>query len=335
MNGFRHLRFGLGLMIILAVFGTIGFMIFESMTFFDAFWLTIITVLTVGYGDTIPVTFAGKVFALLIIPISIGIVTYVIGSITALIIEGELSLAVRRRKMEKEIEKLSGHIIVCGLGRVGEQVMQYLQDKQIPAVFIDQNEEIITQLTFKKGNYVIGDATNDEILIKAGIKRASGLITTLPRDAENVFITLSAKELNPSLTIVTRAEKNESKDKLIKAGADKVITPHSISGKQMVLSILKPKSVDYVDMMLQVGKQEYGFEEIYLGSLSPIISKKIKEADIRKKYGITVIAVIKGDQFISNPSADVELETNDRLIVFGSSEQLQSFEQAVKDDSEG
>jgi len=330
MSGFRHLKFGLFLMICVSIVGTAGFMLFENMNFFDAFWLTVITVLTVGYGDSIPVTPEGKIFALLIIPISIGIVTYVIGSITALIIEGDFSLALRRGKMEKDMEKLSGHIIVCGLGRVGEQVMQHLHSKSIPSVYIDKNNDLVKELLQKKVNFVIGDATDDAALMKAGIKRASGLITTLPSDAENVYITLSAKELNPHLTIVSRVEKMESKEKLLKAGADRVISPQSLSGKQMVLSLLKPKSVDYVDMILQVGKEEYGFEEIHLDSNCPLISKSIKEANIRNRYGITIVAIIKEDQFISNPGADYKFNKNDHLIVFGSSKELRCFEQAVK-----
>lgn len=314
-------------MVVVALIGSIGFKVFENMTFFDAFWLTVITVLTVGYGDSVPMTTEGRIFALLIIPISIGIVTYVIGSLTALMIEGEFSEAVRRRKMEKEISKMKNHIIVCGGGRVGEQVMLQLKERGLPAVLIEKNEQDVDGYS----HYIMGDATDEDILKKAGIKEASGLITTLPNDAENVFITLTAKELNPNITIVARAEKKSTEEKLIRAGADKVITPHTISGKQMVLSLLKPKSVDYVDMMLHVGKEDYGFEEIQLHKASPIVAKTIKEAQIRTQYGVTIVAILKEHKIITNPSADVQLEENDRIIVFGSNDQLQALEQVIKE----
>lgn len=325
MNVFKHLKLSVTLMVLVALIGSVGFKIFEKISFFDAFWLTVITVLTVGYGDAVPLTFEGKVFALLIIPISIGIVTYVIGSVTALIIEGEFSQAVRRRKMEKEIDKMNNHMIICGVGRVGEQVMLELQERGIQTVIIEQNEQAVTD----NQHHIIGDATDEEVLIKAGIKRASGLITTLPNDAENVFITLTARELNNFMTIVARAEKKSTEEKLMRAGADRVITPHTISGKQMVLSLLKPKSVDYVDMMLHVGTKDYGFEEITLSKTSPIVGQTLKEAKVRTNFGVTVVAVLKENDMITNPSADTKLCENDRIIVFGSNEELQMIEQVI------
>ena len=304
-------------------------MILEDLTFFESLWLTVITVLTVGYGDVVPVTEQGKIFAMVMIPIGIGIVSYGVGAIASVMLEGELSKSVKEKRMKKRIKELSDHIIVCGLGRVGGQVVEQLQQRGMSAVYIDHNQEVIDELDLQKHYFLVGDATEDSVLIDAGIERASGLVTTLANDAENVFTTLTARGLNPNLHIVARAEKIETIKKLEKAGASKVINPSLLGGKQMVMSILKPVSVEYVDMMFQSHQRDFGFEEILLSHSSPFMNNSIKESDIRHRYGVTIVAILRGEELISNPSPSEILKKHDKLIVFGSDEELSNFENAL------
>lgn len=222
MNARKQLWIAVICMTFVVILGTIGFMTIEEISLFQAFWMTMITVLTVGYGDAVPVTQAGKVFALLIIPVGVGIVTYAIGVVAAMIIEGNLFHAVRRKKMDKQIAQLKNHIIVCGCGRVGLQVVHELQEKNIPFVVVDKDESILEQ---EKLLFVHGDATEDQVLHNAGILKAAGLVAIVANDAENVFITLTARGLNDTIKIVARSEKPETEEKLRRAGANKVINP--------------------------------------------------------------------------------------------------------------
>ncbi|WP_108668804.1 potassium channel family protein [Peribacillus acanthi] len=323
---YKHLINAIYAMLFVICIGTIGFILFEGLAFFDALWLTMITVLTVGYGDAVPQTAAGKMFALIIIPIGIGIVTYAIGAMTTLMLEGELSRTVGQRRLKRLISKLSGHVILCGYGRVGEQVCDQLKNKNITTVIIDQ--DINRRPNVLGGNiyWITGDATDDEVLREAGIERAGSLVASLPDDAHNVFVTLSAKGLNPSIKIVARAEKAASEEKMKKAGATKVINPSSIGGKQMVFSLLKPQSVEYVDMMLNTGEKEFGIEEIVLGKGGPLINRTIEENQIRKKYEVTIVAIIRKEELINNPDPKERLQEHDVLLVFGSAEQMKVFE---------
>ncbi|WP_232713542.1 potassium channel family protein [Bacillus xiapuensis] len=327
---YKHLFNSIAAMILMNIIGTIGFMIFEHLSLFDALWLTVITVLTVGYGDTIPVTQEGKVFALIIIPVSVGIVSYAIGAIASLVVEGEFSTSVRARKMNKKLGRLQQHIIVCGLGRVGEQVLAHVREKQdIQAVFIDRDEELLRRLLKPDECCIHGDATEDQVLKSAGIERASALVATLPSDADNVFITLTAKGLNPQLTIVSRAERDETAAKLRMAGAMKVINPSSIGGKQMVMSILKPLSVEYMDRVLSAGHHEYNIEEISIQPGSPFAGRSLKETDIRNQYSVTIVAILRGNEMLGTPKSEEKLQVHDKIIVFGAEEDLTHFEKAI------
>ncbi|MFB6727761.1 potassium channel family protein [Bacillus mobilis] len=327
MNARKQLWIAVICMTFVVILGTLGFMTIEEISLFQAFWMTMITVLTVGYGDAVPVTQAGKVFALLIIPVGVGIVTYAIGVVAAMIIEGNLFHAVRRKKMDKQIAQLQNHIIVCGCGRVGLQVVHELQEKKIPFVVVDKDESILEK---EKLLYVYGDATEDEVLHHAGISKAAGLVAIVANDAENVFITLTARGLNDAIKIVARAEKPETEDKLKRAGANKVINPSSMAGIHIAKGIANPLTVHYIDTVLYGVEQSFVIEEIAVGEGSILASKSLLESDVRNQFDVTILAILRNGNVIHNPTGQEKLQEHDMIIVFGSVEKLGQFEKELQ-----
>ncbi|PDZ06995.1 potassium channel protein [Bacillus cereus] len=327
MNARKQLWIAVICMTFVVILGTLGFMAIEGISLFQAFWMTMITVLTVGYGDAVPVTQAGKVFALLIIPIGVGIVTYAIGVVAAMIVEGNLFHAVRRKKMDKQIAQLQNHIIVCGCGRVGLQVVHELQEKKIPFVVVDKDESILEK---EKLLYVHGDATEDEVLHHAGISKAAGLVAIVANDAENVFITLTARGLNDAIKIVARAEKPETEDKLKRAGANKVINPSSMAGIHIAKGIANPLTVHYIDTVLYGVEQSFVIEEIAVGEGSILASKSLLESDVRNQFDVTILAILRNGNVIHNPTGQEKLQEHDMIIVFGSVEKLGQFEKELQ-----
>ncbi len=327
MNARKQLWIAVICMTFVVILGTLGFMTIEEISLFQAFWMTMITVLTVGYGDAVPVTQAGKVFALLIIPVGVGIVTYAIGVVAAMIIEGNLFHAVRRKKMDKQIAQLQNHIIVCGCGRVGLQVVHELQEKKIPFVVVDKDESILEK---EKLLYVHGDATEDQVLHHAGISKAAGLVAIVANDAENVFITLTARGLNDAIKIVARAEKPETEDKLKRAGANKVINPSSMAGIHIAKGIANPLTVHYIDTVLYGMEQSFVIEEIAVGKGSILASKSLLESDVRNQFDVTILAILRNGDVIHNPTGQEKLQEHDMIIVFGSVEKLGQFEKELQ-----
>ncbi|PEW87310.1 potassium channel protein [Bacillus cereus] len=327
MSARKQLWIAVVCMTSVVILGTLGFMTIEEISLFQAFWMTMITVLTVGYGDAVPVTQAGKVFALLIIPIGVGIVTYAIGVVAAMIIEGNLFHAVRRKKMDKQIAQLENHIIVCGCGRVGLQVVHELQEKKIPFVVVDKDESILEQ---EKLLYVHGDATEDQVLHNAGISKAAGLVAIVANDAENVFITLTARGLNDAIKIVARAEKPETEEKLRRAGANKVINPSSMAGIHIAKGIANPLTVHYIDTVLYGVEQSFVIEEILVGKDSILIGKSLLESDVRNQFDVTILAILRNGNIIHNPTGQEKLQEHDMIIVFGSVEKLGQFEKELQ-----
>ncbi|MDX5915611.1 potassium channel protein [Bacillus cereus group sp. BfR-BA-01026] len=327
MNARKQLWIAVICMTFVVILGTLGFMTIEEISLFQAFWMTMITVLMVGYGDAIPVTQAGKVFALLIIPIGVGIVTYAIGVVAAMIIEGNLFHAVRRKKMDKQIAQLQNHIIVCGCGRVGLQVVHELQEKKIPFVVVDKDESILEK---EKLLYVHGDATEDQVLHHAGISKAAGLVAIVANDAENVFITLTARGLNDAIKIVARAEKPETEDKLKRAGANKVINPSSMAGIHIAKGIANPLTVHYIDTVLYGVEQSFVIEEIAVGKGSILTNKSLLESDVRNQFDVTILAILRNGNVIHNPTGQEKLQEHDMIIVFGSVEKLGQFEKELQ-----
>ncbi|ENQ3111610.1 potassium channel protein [Bacillus cereus] len=327
MNARKQLWIAVICMTFVVILGTLGFMTIEEISLFQAFWMTMITVLTVGYGDAVPVTQAGKVFALLIIPVGVGIVTYAIGVVAAMIIEGNLFHAVRRKKMDKQIAQLQNHIIVCGCGRVGLQVVHELQEKKIPFVVVDKDESILEK---EKLLYVHGDATEDQVLHHAGISKAAGLVAIVANDAENVFITLTARGLNDAIKIVARAEKPETEGKLKRAGANKVINPSSMAGIHIAKGIANPLTVHYIDTVLYGVEQSFVIEEIAVGEGSILASKSLLESDVRNQFDVTILAILRNGNVIHNPTGQEKLQEHDMIIVFGSVEKLGQFEKELQ-----
>ncbi|RFB59704.1 potassium channel family protein [Bacillus thuringiensis] len=327
MNARKQLWIAVICMTFVVILGTIGFMIIEEISLFQAFWMTVITVLTVGYGDAVPVTQAGKVFALLIIPVGVGIVTYAIGVVAAMIIEGNLFHAVRRKKMDKQIAQLKNHIIVCGCGRVGLQVVHELQEKKIPFVVVDKDESVL-----EKGKllYIHGDATEDQVLHHAGISKAAGLVAIVANDAENVFITLTARGLNDAIKIVARSEKPETEEKLRRAGANKVINPSSMAGIHIAKGIANPLTVHYIDTVLYGIEQSFVIEEILVGKDSILVGKSLLQSDVRNQFDVTILAILRNGDIIHNPTGQEKLQEHDMIIVFGLVEKLKQFEKELQ-----
>ncbi len=309
--------------------GMTGLMLAEHLSPWQALFLTVETVTTVGFGDIKVHTWAGQGIVFVLMLGGVALTAYIIGRMMAFILEGSLADIYGQRKRGKKMSQLRNHVIICGAGRVGQQVAKFLKADNLEVVIIEQNEEV-AQAHLEEGYLVIqGDATQDENLKKAGIEHARGLISALPDDALNVFVTLTAKGLNPKIQVVARGDRLESEAKLYRAGADRVISPATLSGKRMALSITKPKTIEYLDTVIHDHNIHIEIKEIQVGPETYLVGLRLDELKAKHDTGATIMAILRGGQVISNPSASDQIEAGDVLIVFGLRNQVQHLEEVA------
>ncbi len=327
MNPLRRLIIPILILIAIMVFGAMGYTLLEHTSLLDAIYMVVITLSTVGFREVAPFDVPGKVLTICIILVGVGTVAYTVGQFIEILVEGQVVGYRRRKRMEKKISELKDHYIICGYGRVGHEVAKGFLAQKTPFVVIDSKPETADDLNGSGTPYIIGDASSDENLEAAGIKRAKGLVASSDSDVTNVFVTLSARVLNPKLYIVGRASFVESEKKLKKAGADRVISPYFIAGQRMASMALKPVTVDFIDSMMLDDKAEHNIEEIKIEKESKLSGKTIGQLEIKRKTGATVLAVkkVRGD-FELHPSGDTKIDAGDTIVVIGTTHELHDLE---------
>lgn len=310
--------------VLLVLVGTFGYMFFENTGFWMGMYLTIITVFTVGYGDIVPIHPSGRIFTVLLVISSVSFVFYTFTKITETMIEGELRGLYKRRRMNKEIARLRDHYIVCGFGRIGKEICKILKEHQRPFLVIEKDEEEISALEEMGYLRLQGDGAADEILQAAGIDRAKGLVSVVASDADNLFITLTARGLNPNLYIMARSSGGHGvQTKLKRAGATKVISPYSIGARRMAHLIVKPTVADFIDLTMRAGELDLMMEELLVSPTSHLNGKNLIESEIRKKYDVIVVAIKRQDgTMLFNPRPDSIILFGDILIVLGATDHI-------------
>lgn len=322
MNGlveidiFKKILSILLLLLVITVFGILGYILIEKYTFIESLWQTVITLSTVGFGELKPLSSSGRLFTILLIMVGFAVFGYGLTTLTRIIIEGEIKNVFRNRKMERDINNLKDHVIICGYGRLGKQAALELEKWKKPYVIIEADENISVHLQDSSELVVIGDATEDETLIRAGIKNAMGLIAALTDDVKNLFVTLTARKLNPVLTIVTKAEEDSSEAKLLSAGANKIISPAQIGGKRMASVLINPEVVNFLDVVISEKDIDLSMQEVKIQKNSIIEGLSIKDANIPRE--IKVIGLKKEEEgMIINPPSNAVLNADNILIVLG------------------
>ena len=313
--------------------GTLGYHFIEGWPLFDSLYMTVITLATVGYGETHPLGIAGRAFTIFLIIGGIGTVTYAFSAVTALIVEGDLSAALRGRRMEKKIARLSGHYIVCGAGHGGEVISAELYRTKRPSVLIERQPEVIGRVRDRLGAddllYIVGDATDDKILKSAGVERASGVFAVLATDQDNAFVALSAKGLNPNVRVVCRQQGVGIKDKLIRSGADTVINPDYIGGLRMASEMIRPATTGFLDSMMRETTTVERFDEIAVPRDCPFVGRPVGEFKGSQGHAPLLLAVHDGDtgKYDINPDPDRPIKAGDRLVMLGEVTQLSELRQ--------
>jgi voltage-gated potassium channel len=333
MFGIRHfskIYISIAMISVIVIAGILGFMIIEKFSFFDAFYMTIITVATVGFQEVHPLSDPGRLFTAFLIITSFGTFAYAVTSISKYVVDGEFNQYFKNYKVSTAISKLEGHVIICGFGRNGKQAAHVLKKHNTRFVVIEEKKEVVATITHKYSDLVIeGDSTHDDVLERAGITRAKAIITTLPIDADNLFIVLSARTLNPKLTIISRASEDNSDKKLKLAGADNVIMPDKIGGAHMASLVMKPDVIEFVDFITGQGGDNIRLEEITFANLThEFQNKSIKDLEIRNRSGANIIGFKTAQgEYIINPSADTKIIPDAKLFVLGTSEQINKLKE--------
>ncbi|MFZ7115498.1 MAG: potassium channel family protein [Bacteroidota bacterium] len=328
---FKKLYIAIALIVSALIIGVVGYMWIEDYNFVDAVFMTIITIATVGYREVKELNTSGKIFTSFLIIYSISTFAYAISVITRYVIEGEFQTYFRHYQVNKEIQKLKNHVIVCGYGRNGKQACDQLRSEGVRFVAIESNPQIITNMQMEEDLlFIEGDATKDEVLLEAGLESAKALITALPSDAANVFVVLTARDKSPKLKIISRASDDASEHKLKRAGADNVIMPDKIGGTHMAALITKPDVLEFIDHI--TGTINIRLEEILYKNLPDSMqNKSIRELEIRNKTGANIIGYksASGD-YIINPSPDTIMLQDAKLFVLGTQEQVSKFKEILK-----
>jgi voltage-gated potassium channel len=317
------------LLIFLVIFiGTIGFHVIEGWSFLDCLYMTIITIFTVGFKEVKVLSPQGQIFTIFVILGGVGTAIFAFTKIAEIAYEGGINKFWRRKRMEKELKNLKNHYIICGQGRMGKIVRERLEEEKLPFVVIDNKEEKLEDL--KQTNsclFIEGDATHEDTLTKAGIKKAKGLAALLPTDADNLYLVLSAKLINPSLFILSKAMDEEAERKILQIGANKVVSPYKLSGLKIAQGLIRPTLVDFMDLIIRRKELALYMEELVVKKDSKLVNRNLTECDIRRTANVIVVAVKKpGEELVFNPSPDTKMETGDILLVLGDKNAVNQFE---------
>ncbi|OFW34945.1 MAG: hypothetical protein A2074_08625 [Candidatus Aquicultor primus] len=325
MKTVRHLWLALGLLSVVVIIGVMGYMVIEGWSFRDALFMTIISITTVGYGIVKPLTVGGTYFTMLVVLAGTGTAFYVLVAVVEFMVEGHLSGYITEKRVEKTISKLEEHYIICGFGRVGENVAEEFSTSRVLFVVIENKPERVEECREYGYLCIEGDASSDEVLLAAGVERAQGLVAAVDSDADNVFVTLTARVLNQNIKIVARSSVGESIEKLQRAGANKVVSPSIIGGKRMAAMLLRPVVTDYLDVVTYGDGLEFRLEELKVSEGSSIKGKTIGEADLRRRTGAVVLAIKKNSGgFNTSPDVDTTIELDDELVIIGTQDQIEA-----------
>jgi len=318
MRPVHNLRIVLLLLFVLVTFGTVGYMVIEGWPAIDALYMTVITIASVGFKEVHDLSMAGQLFTIILIMVGVGVITYAAASIIKFVVEGQLRSILGRKKLEKQIARLRGHYIICGYGRIGTHIVRELEAKPLPLVVVEREPKNCQRLSEEGILYVEGDATDDDTLIRAGIKNARGLVTAVTNDTENVYITLTARGLNPDLFILARASEDGAEMKLRRAGASKVISPYIMGAARMAQAILRPSVVDFIEIATAGRNYELQIEEIYIAADSKLDGTSLIDSGVRKDFGVIIVGIKKGNQqMLFNPAPTTTLNAGDILITLG------------------
>ncbi len=305
--------------------GTGGFVLIENYDLFEALYMTVITVTTVGFSEVRPLSFEGRMFTICLILGSFGTFAYTIAEVTKYVVDGEFRRLILHIRVDRTINKLSGHTILCGYGRNGKQAYQTLIENGVACVIVENNKDIIAELQEKdKVLFVDGDATHDEVLLRAGIKEASALISALPNDADNLFVVLTARVNNKNLKIISRASEDNSDTKLRHAGVDNVIMPDKVGGAHMAQLVVKPDLVEFIDRLTGQSTVDTHIEEVHCNQLpDSFIGQTIGELSVRKKSGANIVGFrTAAGEYVFNPGPETLIQPDTKLFVLGTSKQI-------------
>ncbi|MDJ0666845.1 MAG: potassium channel protein [Desulfobacterales bacterium] len=318
------------LSIALLAVGSLGYMLIEGWGFLDSLYMTVITLATVGYGETHTLSATGRIFTLILILMGVGYFLYVVGAIIQFLVEGRIRLVLGRRKLDQQIHRLKNHYIVCGYGRMGRALTRFLIQKYLDVVVIEQKETRVPIMNEDGVLYLLGPANDEDMLKRAGIARARGLMTVVGTDADNVFMVLLAREMNPDIFIVARAILNSSKRTLRAAGADKIVSPYDLGARRMAHAILRPTVIEFLEMAFADDSEEIEVEELRVTAKSPLIDTCLMDTNIRRDFDVIIITIKKADgQMVFNPGAETCLEAGDILVVVGLAVKIRRLERLL------
>ncbi len=330
MDNIKNLILSFLLTLFIIFIGTTGYVLIEHWNILDALDMTVITLTTVGYGEVHDVSKMGRIFTIFLVFFGFGFIIYVAGAVVQFMVEGRIRAILGRKILDRKINRLKNHYIVCGYGRIGRVLCKRLIIEPIDLVVVESNEDLVPVMEEDNVLYVFGDAADETNLLKAGIKRAKGLVAVLATDADNVFLVLTARQISPDLNIIARAGREESKSKLLAAGANTVESPYDKGAISMAQRIIRPTVTSFLDFAFAHKRKDIQMEEIPVSASSNLVNIMLKDSGIRQNYNLILIAIKKPDgSMLFNPSFETTIQPDDTVIAVGENENLNKLEKIL------